>query len=855
MLRAASNKRRGRCVLPGLLAAALLLCGCLPLLAQGQYDAARDAMAPAPGAAAVPPNRLLAPEPPGQRAGRSAKARVHELVVAAAGAPSAGAPAQPVPAPAAGGPPSPGTAPAPPPAGGPQAPGGPATGEGPPAGAPPAGGPRPPAAPPGEGPAPSQPAASLENPDEVRLQGDTLTYRDQVTTVRGRVELRYHDLTIRSQAAELDRDRVWGTFHGAVSLEAKLYKALGQELRVNLDTEEFQARGAAAEVAPEFFGQFVTEPLYLRADEVSGDPSRVVGDHGLGTSCDHWPGPHWMLRSDRIVYRPGDDVSFAKPTLYMFGHRLFRYPWDLHLSLRRRENRFLPEVGQNEVEGYYAKFAYGYALNEANSGFLRLNLTQKRGTGYGFDHSLALDNQQGEFSVFFEPEEGSFSGRLDHRAQLSRTFNTNLSLNFQQDTGYSSTSDSLNGDLTFRYDAGRSSTQLGFQESIIGSDYSTSRRFASNLNYRERLGTDGDWSLRSTYRRSAYSTSDEDPDEELETELNWRQQFSAFSLDLQAQKRYDLDASRYTGDDSYYTINRIPDLTLRSESARLGNLRLLGSAFESTLYLGWYQQMPEDVDLGRAGIDLRLPGHVQELGGRASLRTSGRFQQMFYSDGSARWIGQLESEYYRKLSRSWESRLNFSYTRPNGYSPLRLDYSSPASTLYWQAVRLVPERMRLDFSFGRDFHNNSYQDAILRSEIMLSKRNRLEAQTGYSLDLDEWRPLNLRWVYATAETWWSAVTVNYSLDDTELTNISFDVDWNPSPKWRVQFIGGYSGALDQADFKIIRDLHCMQASLTYIDSTKEIRFGLGIKAFPSDTRAFGVSGRGQQFESNFGDQY
>ena len=47
----------------------------------------------------------------------------------------------------------------------------------------------------------------------------------------------------------------------------------------------------------------------------------------------------------------------------------------------------------------------------------------------------------------------------------------------------------------------------------------------------------------------------------------------------------------------------------------------------------------------------------------------------------------------------------------------------------------------------------------------------------------------------------------------------------------------------------------MLASFTYINSTREIRFGLGIKAFPGDTRSFGVGARGQYFESNFGDQY
>ncbi len=146
---------------------------------------------------------------------------------------------------------------------------------------------------------------------------------------------------------------------------------------------------------------------------------------------------------------------------------------------------------------------------------------------------------------------------------------------------------------------------------------------------------------------------------------------------------------------------------------------------------------------------------------------------------------------------------------------------------------------------------------MLRGEFLFSPRDRVELQTGYSIQNLKFRPLNLRWIFATRRTWWSSLTVNYNLDESELTNVSLDADWSPSDKWRVQFLGGYtgSGGLDQADIRITRDLHCMLAQLYYSNTTGEIRLGLGIKAFPSSTRTFGVTGTGQYFESNFGDAY
>ena len=833
MVRAASENRRRRACwwLLGLLFA--LSHGSL-VCAQSQYESAREAMGPVLVTGPVLGNRIAAPDV-GRFPQPAPKARVLALPCPPA-VEQAAPPTLPV-----GGPP---TAPA--------------------AVEATQGRPLPPAAPQaGPGPLPAPVAVpqttaappTAPGPDQVLITGERFRYTSDGTEVQGNVELKYQDLTLRGGRAQLDQDRIWGAFPGSFSLDAKLYKALGKDLRINLDTQDWTATDASAEVEPDFFGQYVAAALYLRAQQVSGGPSGVIGLQGVGTSCDLWPGPHWMLRSNRVTYLPGDRVIFQRPTLYMFGHRLIRYPWDLVLSLRREENRFLPEVGQNQVEGYYAKFAYGYVLNDENSGFLRLNLTQLRGVGFGIDHLLDAPKQQGELSLFYEPKMGSLTGEVSYKNQLSRLFSGSLDYSFQNDSGYGVTSSSSNGDLTFRYDTASSQSLLGFQRSVVSTDTSSSTQFTTNLTHQERLGTDGDWSFRSTYHNSQYSAN-VPATETLETELRWRRQFPAYAVSFLAQKQYDLSAPGATAT-SAYVLNRVPDLALTTQSERLGNRRLFGSAFEATGYVGYFQQEPDDTNVYRTGLDLRLPGHVQQLGGRATLRTSARFQQMFFSDGSAQWLGDVESEYNLQLTRSWQSRLTFSYLKPNGFSPLRQDSYSPTSVLYWEAVRLVPDRMRLDFTFGRDFHNSLYQDAIVRAEIMLTPRNRIEMQSGYSIELAQWRPINLRWVYATQRAWWSAVTVNYDLAATDLTDVSFDIDWLPAAKWRLQLLAGYSGAggLDQADVRVTRDLHCMLATLSYAWETREIRFGLGIKAFPSDTRTFGVGGRGQYFESNFSDQY
>lgn len=705
-----------------------------------------------------------------------------------------------------------------------------------------------------EGAAQSSPEMA-ENPEQVHIKAERIRYREGALEAEGNVEWRYRDIVLRGDKGHIDKERKRGFFEGTVRLQAPHYSALAENVRVLLETEEFSAHDIAAKIEPEFFEGEVLAPLYVRAQEMYGQSQQIRAQRAIGTSCDKWPSPHWMLQSEKVALYSQDRVIFRRPTVYLFGLRLFQYPWDLHLSLRRRENRFFPEIGQNDVEGFYAKLAYGYMLTAEHSGFMRLHLTQKRGLGWGILHFWEASNQFAEISVFSEPEQDSWTGRLLYRGRYGKPWSSQLSLNFQRNSGYSISTDSLSGNFSLRYAALDWQSELGAQYSYFSSGYSTSRRISSSFNVRQRLGRRGEWEIRNTYSSAAF-LADKPADEEFEAQLTWRQEFRPFTLNITANQRYDVDGGRYTGDNNYFVLKRLPDIVLRTDSVRLGAGKIADYPLEATFYLGYFSQEPEKIASERAGLELRLPGWLKRFGANGSLRAAARFQQMFYA-GAARWLGEAQFEYRQEWPDHWQTRLSFNYAHPEGFVPLRLDYASPVAVAYLEAVRLVPDRMRLHLSFGRDIQNGYYYDALLRSEIMLGLRNRLELQTGYSVRQGQFRPFNLRWIFATEHSWWSALTVNYDIHRQELTNVSLDMDWTPSRKWRLQFLGGFSqyGGIDQADIRITRDLHCMIAQFSYSYTTGEIRFGLGIKAFPSETRAFGIGARGQYFESYFPDVY
>jgi len=85
-------------------------------------------------------------------------------------------------------------------------------------------------------PGPNAKPLPLENPEQVRLRADELHTKNGETEATGNVEVRYQDITIHSFVGRLDKDRVWGTFSGDVTMDSKLYNATADEMRVNLDT-------------------------------------------------------------------------------------------------------------------------------------------------------------------------------------------------------------------------------------------------------------------------------------------------------------------------------------------------------------------------------------------------------------------------------------------------------------------------------------------------------------------------------------------------------------------------------------------------------------------------------------------
>ncbi len=705
------------------------------------------------------------------------------------------------------------------------------------------------------------PGADDEKRDERRfdIQADKARIEDGVTLTEGNVKVQGSEFEVASDAALIDADQIWVRFSGNVTIGSQNMQTSAASLDINLETSKWRAQQARTVIDPSFFeAAEVAEALYLRAKTIQTPADRDIVEamECSVTSCNK-PHPHYHLHTRHAKAVPGKKVVLDKPSVYLFGTRIFRYPFDLVLSLETKENKFIPEIGENQVEGKYAKFAYSYAMDDENSGLLRLHLTEKRGTGYGFDHWLDTSRHSGELALFYEPSEGALTSRLNHRWAMSREYAWDLRSSFQRNSGYYGTTETISNDWSLTRRAKSVDSSLGFRQSISTSSDQKSTRLSTAYTHRQRLGVNSEWNLRATMRDTK-SKSGQPTDEELETSFEYRTRQKRYDLNFLVDKRYDLDGSRYTGDSTYRALNRLPQITLKTDTDRLDGWRPFGRiSTRGELEMARYEQDPEGLSVSRLATRFDFGGSRQQLSRDATLRTSARYYQSFYDDGSAAYVLAANSDLRVEGSDGWTSRLLLSYSKPDGFSPIRLDYWGRNKNVRFQLGRLEPNKSRLDLSTGRDFVSDQWQAALAKYEVMTSSSSKLSLDTGYDIERSEWRMLQSRWTFAHPRRLRVSLGAQYDLDESDFRQGTIDVDWYVDRKTQLEFQGRYSGStnkLDQMDVRLTRDLHCWLGSIAYSKPTGDWQINIGLKAFPAVQTNFG-STHGSSFQSGAGVYY
>ena len=266
-----------------------------------------------------------------------------------------------------------------------------------------------PKSPPNSAPSPS-PADRATNTSRPLTPNYTLTFGDASSqailpngdvSATGGVELVGPDITISADRAEgnLQREVILSgnakiTTNGATS-SADAIHFFPQRRAYRLDNPR-------AILQPSFLQNRVYDPIYLFGGELAGTRSGyALADNTIATTCIE-PFHHYELRVRSAELVPGKQLTLRRVGVYLFGAKLITIPKiviPLDQRPRRARTDYLPEFGQNQLEGYYGRFPYAFAVGAAAATFLRADLTQKKGLGYRVEQEYLAGKQESGFNT------------------------------------------------------------------------------------------------------------------------------------------------------------------------------------------------------------------------------------------------------------------------------------------------------------------------------------------------------------------------------------------------------------------------------------------------------------------------
>lgn len=194
--------------------------------------------------------------------------------------------------------------------------------------------------------------------DPVQIDADIIEYNEQtgIATAKGNVKVKNKNMLLTSPYVEYEStnailDAASDEKNRVTILTGKDYLE-GDHLRYNLNTRQGVLTKASGKAEALFMSG---ESVYLMsADEaksqglISSKKGRYAKDENIAkwmnvssTTCD-FDAPHYRLETRRAVIIPNQKIVMKRPKFYMGKSKLFTYPFDLIIALKKREQSLMP---------------------------------------------------------------------------------------------------------------------------------------------------------------------------------------------------------------------------------------------------------------------------------------------------------------------------------------------------------------------------------------------------------------------------------------------------------------------------------------------------------------------------------
>jgi len=693
-----------------------------------------------------------------------------------------------------------------------------------------------------------------------------------LVTGRGNVRATYQNFSVTSTNATADLRTKIATFTDNVVLNVDGQDVRGEKLTINLDTREWIFESARSDIRPESFPSLIRAPVFLSGKTITGLAEKMVTVKGGGFTTCNLAHPHYFIDSTTATVWPDRKLIARNLTFSALGRHIFRIG-KLTIPLRQAGEApaVVPRIGQTAEEGMFLKTAYTVAATPQNSGALKLDLMSRKGVGMGIEDSYSLRRGLGSLNLYRLSDRNrnlnTLTGRFTHEQRFG-TVKATLTSDYRSNSyQYSPHSTSLGNELRFTRARPGASTSLGIRETV-DRGFGRFEYLTSNLQHTQSFSAHSSATISFDYfcARSpvfVQGTTTTAANAQLVSRLDYGQQRDRYDWHLRLNKIHDLSdeafisqaGSRFAG------AERLPELELSTTSDRLHKKLPFGLPARLSVAVGRYREDLGRVETDRALVDLDIPSKAHKLSDRLTLTAGGGFRQYAYGNNTAQYALDASADLTRKIGKTSSAALTYRFLEPHGFTPFRFDFIGRYNILNARLNLQESGRFKISLYGGRNFSQRTFpwQDLTARVLYAPSDRYLLYTAAGYDLNRRQWRALINQLRVRLPHDFKLDLGTRYDIERSKFASVKSVLDMPVGGKWRIRANSGYNGFTKNFDYRnvqIVRDLHCWELALTWVDQTgswQERGFGLSlrIKAFPIFD-SFSTGQFGQSLDTSVG---
>lgn len=749
---------------------------------------------------------------------------------------------------------------------------------------------------------PSRPAPSVRRRNARSITADNRVYlentgdlkldENDVATLTGDVRVRYRAYIIASDEATIDPHAGIAVFSGHVALDSS---ATGFHMRaddpassmeVNLRRGTYRLTGAEHGVVPpqDLSGIGLLLPIYFDGRDMDGAPDIIDVRDSDFTTCDFLP-PHYDMLARSVKIRPGKRLVARHVSIYRKGRRLITFPLIvLPLSDRYAPENYIPQIGEDAQEGYFAKFAIPYALTGEQLGLAHLDYMSLKGIGYGVDQDYSPPfsapgsaGNNGKFSIYFLHDrsmgDNYTTGTIDQKQTVMDGFQATLDASFQNNAYQVSTASSsaFNGKLDLSRSTKASATDYSINYQTSNYGYGPVTNITQSLSQRWSAFHNGMTRIQLGLSDSTTSSSSSSTDlSTLTTQTTLMTRTGGYQWQLEVDKNALLANS--LGGSGYLTgVEKLPELSVTTDPTNVRQkslvLHLMPFLTAAGATFGDYNDQSANAKTERADFALNMDNKVQQF---RALRTaySADFEQDFYGDDAARYVltGNYSEDYH--MARQSHLLLTYGYERQYGYTPFIFDQAPNLNNASGTLALDQNKAIGLDLVTGFDFTRATEVDGIpaapwqnLSAQLILRPNGVVSDAASPVWDLNDGQLVSLNDDIQLKTKWGFDYESNIVYDPTQhiISSVTGDLtlpivtDKREQAGYSVRFLDGYNGythALAYYGADLTRSWHDYELSAVIENNLNNVSNGttfylvFRLKAFPA-YEPFGVAKFGQ----------